>query len=183
MDGWNMSFLLGPGLFSGAFAVSLREISLLTWSPFCCGHSFHLSGEPTVSTNLRPILGSLKAPTWQRVMLGTSGSHWNSEKKMDHWDPFHSWLVGGFNYIFFYFHPYLGKFSNLTSIFFRWVETTNQPSIHGHFLWLIKLYMVVLWPINTVVVLWLIKGCFMAYKGWLLTTILGNPLTTFIFSC
>ena len=33
------------------------------------------------------------------------------------------YLVGGFN--FFYFHPYLGKWSNLTSIFFRWVETTN----------------------------------------------------------
>ena len=25
----------------------------------------------------------------------------------------------------FYFHPYLGKWSNLTSIFFKWVETTN----------------------------------------------------------
>jgi len=25
----------------------------------------------------------------------------------------------------FYFHPYLGKISNLTNIF-RWVETTNQ---------------------------------------------------------
>ncbi len=25
----------------------------------------------------------------------------------------------------FYFHPYLGRWSNLTSIFFRWVETTN----------------------------------------------------------
>ena len=26
---------------------------------------------------------------------------------------------------FFYVHPYLGKISNLTIIFFRWVETTN----------------------------------------------------------
>ena len=26
----------------------------------------------------------------------------------------------------FYFQPYLGKWSNLTSIFFKWVETTNQ---------------------------------------------------------
>jgi len=26
----------------------------------------------------------------------------------------------------FYFHPYLGKISILTIIFFRWVETTNQ---------------------------------------------------------
>ena len=32
-------------------------------------------------------------------------------------------LGGGFD--FFYFHPYLGKWSNLTSIFFKWVETTN----------------------------------------------------------
>ena len=32
-------------------------------------------------------------------------------------------LGGGFKY--FYFHLYLGKLSNLT-IFFRWVETTNQ---------------------------------------------------------
>ena len=26
----------------------------------------------------------------------------------------------------FYVHPYLGKISILTSIFFKWVETTNQ---------------------------------------------------------
>jgi len=26
----------------------------------------------------------------------------------------------------FYFHLYLGRRSNLTSIFFRWVETTNM---------------------------------------------------------
>ena len=25
----------------------------------------------------------------------------------------------------FYFHPYMGKWSNLTSIFFKWVQTTN----------------------------------------------------------
>ena len=28
----------------------------------------------------------------------------------------------------FYFHPHLGKSSNLTNIFFRWVETTNKKS-------------------------------------------------------
>ena len=34
-------------------------------------------------------------------------------------------LGGGFQY--FFFHPYLGKISNLTSIFFKWVgSTTNQ---------------------------------------------------------
>ena len=34
-------------------------------------------------------------------------------------------LLGGVSNIF-YFHPYLEKIFNLTSIFFRWVETTNQ---------------------------------------------------------
>ena len=29
---------------------------------------------------------------------------------------------------FFNFHPYLGKWSNLTSIFFKWVEATKQVS-------------------------------------------------------
>ena len=94
--------------------------------------------------------------------------------------------------MFFIFTPKIGEMIQFDEhIFQMGGSTTNQPSIHGHFLWLInmvvlwliKLYMMVLWPINTVVVLWLIKGCFMAYKGGLLTTILGNPLTTFIFSC
>ena len=34
-------------------------------------------------------------------------------------------LVGG-NSNILHFHPYLGKISNLTSIFLKWVETTNQ---------------------------------------------------------
>ena len=30
----------------------------------------------------------------------------------------------------FYFHPYLGKISNLTIVFFRWVgSTTNQLNV------------------------------------------------------
>ena len=33
-----------------------------------------------------------------------------------------NWLVVSMT---FYFHPYLGKWSNLTSIFFNWVETTK----------------------------------------------------------
>jgi len=32
-------------------------------------------------------------------------------------------LGGGFKY--FYVHPYLGMISNLTNIFFKWVETTD----------------------------------------------------------
>ena len=32
-------------------------------------------------------------------------------------------LGGGFK--IFYFHPYIGKWSNWTSIFFKWVEATN----------------------------------------------------------
>ena len=39
---------------------------------------------------------------------------------------FRNYLGGGFKY-FWNFHPYLGKISNWTSIFFRWVgSTTNQ---------------------------------------------------------
>ena len=34
-------------------------------------------------------------------------------------------FLGGGNSNVFYFHPYLGKWSNLTSIFFKRVETTN----------------------------------------------------------
>jgi len=38
--------------------------------------------------------------------------------------------LGGGNSNFFYFHPYLGKIPNLTSIFFRWVgSTTNQKRL------------------------------------------------------
>ena len=33
-------------------------------------------------------------------------------------------LGGGFKY--FYFHPYFGKISNLTSIFFKWVGSTTN---------------------------------------------------------
>ena len=37
-------------------------------------------------------------------------------------------LGGGFNF-FKYFYPYLGKWSNLTSIFFRWVGSTTTHRI------------------------------------------------------
>ena len=36
-------------------------------------------------------------------------------------------ILGGGNSNMFYFHPYLGKWSNLTSIFFKWVFSTTQP--------------------------------------------------------
>ena len=39
------------------------------------------------------------------------------------------WITIGGGFIFLNFHCYLGKWSNLTSIFFRWVETTNQINI------------------------------------------------------
>ena len=35
-------------------------------------------------------------------------------------------LLGGGNSKIFYVHPYLGKSSNLTSIFFKLIETTSQ---------------------------------------------------------
>ena len=37
-----------------------------------------------------------------------------------------TWFSGWWFQICFIFTPILGKWSNLTSIFFRWVETTNQ---------------------------------------------------------
>ena len=48
-------------------------------------------------------------------------------------NPIHRWWFQAL-----YFHPYLGKWSNLTNyiIFFRWVETTNLQSyrIHGGYI-------------------------------------------------
>ena len=42
-------------------------------------------------------------------------------------------LGGGFKH-FWNFHPYLGKISHLTSIFFRWVgSTTNQPVLQDEY--------------------------------------------------
>ena len=42
------------------------------------------------------------------------------------WNPCFSWVVVS-NIL--YFHPYLGKWSNMTSIFFRWVgSTTSQET-------------------------------------------------------
>ncbi len=40
---------------------------------------------------------------------------------------FYDLVLAGGNSNIFYFHPYLGKWSNLTNIF-RWVETTNQST-------------------------------------------------------
>ncbi len=34
----------------------------------------------------------------------------------------------------FYFHPYLGKWSNLTSIFFNRIETTNEYTTHRQYM-------------------------------------------------
>ena len=39
------------------------------------------AGEPAVQTDLQLFQGSLKAPTWQRVMLGTSGSIGTQSRK------------------------------------------------------------------------------------------------------
>ena len=43
--------------------------------------SFFLKGTPAVQTDLQLFQGSLKAPTWQRVMLGTSGSIGTQSRK------------------------------------------------------------------------------------------------------
>ena len=39
-------------------------------------------------------------------------------------------ITGWWFQIFFYVHSYLRKMSNLTNIFFKWVETTNQIRIN-----------------------------------------------------
>ena len=51
-------------------------------------------------------------------------------------------LLDGGNSNIFYFHPYLGKIPILTSIFFKWVETTNQIGtlfFFSVFFWLVGL--------------------------------------------
>ena len=58
-----------------------------------------------------PWIQFIPVPHWQRVSLGEK--HQPTK-------------LGGGNSNIFYFHPYLGRWSNLTSIFFKWVETTNQ---------------------------------------------------------
>ena len=40
-------------------------------------------------------------------------------------------LGGGFKYVF-YVHPYLGKWSSLTSIFFRWAGSTTNNYNHAY---------------------------------------------------
>ena len=58
MDGWNTSFLLGPGLFSGAFAVSFREYKRsFSWDDFSIGLAgwYFLMNQPDLGT-YGPIL-------------------------------------------------------------------------------------------------------------------------------
>ena len=57
-----------------------------------------------------------KVPTFQHQLHPKSG--FDSESAKGYYE-----VVA--TQIFVYFHPYLGKISNLTSIFFRWVENTN----------------------------------------------------------
>ena len=51
--------------------------------------------------------------------------HWNFHREADKISQVSKWWFQ----ICFFFIPILGKIPNLTSIFFNWVETTNQASI------------------------------------------------------
>ena len=53
MDGWNTTFLLGFGLFSGAFAVSFREGKLLVKRSGFPRHSMGLVYLPTLEAQFR----------------------------------------------------------------------------------------------------------------------------------
>ena len=67
----------------------------------------------------RRRMNSSRSCTWWRF---TGGGMWCLEDSIPvSWECIATWWFQ----IFFYFHPYLGKWSNLTSIFFRWVETTK----------------------------------------------------------
>ena len=59
------------------------------------------------------------------VSMNTSGSAVKITARNISDVSFGNTLVGGNSNIFWNFHPYLGKWSNLTSIFFKRVETTN----------------------------------------------------------
>ena len=81
------------------------------------GSNHHLHGEETIRSllSLNPWCSSRPVPR-----QGGNRCEWRSWEL--HW---WYWLPGGGFPIFLYFHPYFGKWFNLTSIFFRWVETSN----------------------------------------------------------
>ena len=96
-------------------------------------------GVLVVSVGLKPF----RLKSW--TFAPSSGRKWNKrphETKqgffrsegagllLEHQQDLHS--LGGGNSKIFHFHPYLGKWSKLTTvIFFRWVETANQSVIES----------------------------------------------------
>ena len=100
-----------PSIFRGKLAVSFRECKFLIWVLVDCGHTWK-------RFPLFPLFFFL----WSNsVML----SSFSLDRMVSFGAPK---LGGGFKY--FLFSPLPGvSWSNLTSIFFRWVETTNQKKI------------------------------------------------------
>ena len=87
------------------------------------------------------LIRALDVPTvrnWlvdSSLALGLASSHasvWSLVMKDEAVKPRNSWCLLNWK-IIFYFHPYLGKWSKLTSIFFNWVETTNKRSVFTKF--------------------------------------------------
>ena len=103
----------------GEFFPWFIETNRSTWQPRSW-QSIHRWGA-TVWEELHPQSLTAKAPEnrWEwKTILSFNGF----------WYLFRGELL---NYVVvskvFYFHPYLGKISNLTIIFFRWVGSTTNP--------------------------------------------------------
>ena len=62
--------------------------------------------------------GEAEDPAAQLMEENAEPGHWKKSS-------YRTKISGWWFQICFFVHPYLGKWSNLMSIFFRWVETTN----------------------------------------------------------
>ena len=106
---WFFGLSVSPLLFS---------VSILN-----CGKSLKITTSPyqksAAGGNLEATLPKWRNNSWN-VKLQVPEAKRNT---LQGTNVFFLLVVGGFKY--FYFHPYLGKWSNLTSIFLKWVETAN----------------------------------------------------------
>ena len=82
---------------------------------------FKWVGEPTTNYNI--VLFEKYVTTWNHLKI-------RKKKKYSQMHP----NLGGGNSNMFYFHPYLGKISNLTSIFFQMGWFNHQPETLSIFL-------------------------------------------------
>ena len=82
------------------------------------------------------LMHILGATHFQNALFGTTAQIILVTPRMTWTNPNH-WkgrLGGGFKYFFFIFIPVWGRFP-FWLIFFRWVETTNQPSLKRKIIW------------------------------------------------